>query len=328
MSRPAQLEKQMERVKELQDAMLQDDPAVNTTDPATVVDTPMEPVTPAAIEPPATVSKDEYDKLDQRYRTLQGMYNADQVRNRGEISNLHSTLQEMETKLAELQKASKPAAAAPTKYITDKDEEEYGDTLDMMRRAAREEAEAIAAKDRDALLERIAQLEAQTGQLRNTVVPTVESLSRAQSDQIKAEFWAAINTQVPDWKTINDTQEFKDWLLAKDPITGGNKQYFLDEASRDFDAPKVIRFFNEWKRIAAGGPTPAPNTAQDALERMVAPGPARSAPANPNEKKRWTNDEIGKFYADVNRGVYTNKVERDRIEADIFLAQQEGRVTK
>ena len=45
-------------------------------------------------------------------------------------------------------------------------------------------------------------------------------------------------------------------------------------------------------------------------------------------RKAWTQDEIQAFYRDVNRGVYRNKPdEKDRIEADIFLAQSKNLIT-
>ena len=333
MSRPAQLEKQIERVKELQAEMLEGDkPTVedNQQKETQQEPTPPETVTPTVVnEPPATVSKDEYNKLEQRYRTLQGMHAADVARFRTETASLTAAIQDLEERLLAQEKAT-TSVVTPVKYVTEDDEREYGDTLDMVRRAAREEAEAIARKQEAAYLERINQLESQLGHVRNTVIPTVEGLTKSQQEQIKAEFWGAIDTQVPDWRTINDNQDFKAWLLAEDPITGSTRQQFLSQARDEYNAPRVIKFFQEWKRLAAGGQTPAPqNNAQSELERMVAPGASKggSIPTQP-EKKQWTRAEVAQFYKDVATGKYAGKDDaRKKVQDDIFLAQKEGRLS-
>ena len=331
MSRPAQLEQQIARVKELQAEMLEGDkPPVDDQGDNDAGTTPPEPAKPAAVvEMPATVSKEEFDKLEQRYRTLQGMHNADVNRYRGEISTLQSALQDLEDRVVAAENAAKTSTYTPAKYVTAEDEEEYGDTLEMVRRAAREEAENIAAKREQAYLDRIAQLEQQIGHVQNTVVPKVEDLTTSRAEQIKAEFWAAINAQVPDWQTINQDPKFREWLLDEDQVTGANRQQFLSQAQKQLNAQRVIRFFEEWKRTQAGGQTPAPKkTAQSDLEKLVAPGTSKGGAAVVQpEKKTWTHADIGAFYADVTRGKYINRPEeRKKIENDIFAAQAEGRV--
>lgn len=327
MSRPAQLEQQIERVKQLQAEMIEDNEPSTPTEP--VVGTmPPEPVAPQlVVVEPATISKEEYDRLEQRYRTLQGMHKADVGHLRGELAATGATIQNLEQRIAEAEKASKPQAA-PTKYVTAEDEEEYGDTLEMVRRAAREEAEEILAKREEGYLVRIAELETQVGHVRNTVVPVVEDISRSQAEQVKTDFWGAIETQVPNWQAINDNPAFKAWLVAEDQITGSTRQQFLAQAQREYNASRVIKFFKEWERTAAGGQTPAPrNNPQSELEQFVAPGTSRSTPPVDKTKKQWTKEAISKFYQDSVVGKYASKPdERKRIEKDLFDAQSEGRI--
>lgn len=334
MSRPAQLEKQIERTKEIQAEMAKGAEAVEGTTPSTdgtpAVVTPEPGVTTVANESPATVSKEDYDKLEQRYRTLQGMHTADGQRFRTEMASMQGALNDLENRLVAAEEANKSQPVTPSRYVTAEDEEEYGDTLAMMRRAAKEEAEAVAFAREKANLERIANLERTLGYLQNNVVPAVEGITRSQGEQVKAQFWDAINVQVPDWRTVNDDPNFKAWLLAEDPVTGATRQQFLTQARNDYNAMRVIAFFKEWKRQAAGGQTPAPNQTQAELERLVAPGASKggTTPVTP-EKKTWTSADIAKFYADINRGVYANKLdERKKIEADLFAAQAEGRISR
>lgn len=331
MSRPAQLEQQIAHVAELQAKMLEGENQnveLNEDGTPKIVE-PSEPVNePVVVEPPATINKEDYDKLEQRYRTLQGMHNAETSRLRAEMKDALLALNDLENKLVEVQNANKPAPAQ-VKYVTAEDEVEYGDTLEMVRRAAREEAENLAAKREEILLQRMAELEGQVGYVRNTVVPTVEHMTRAQQDQMKAEFWSTIDTQVPNWREINDKQEFKDWLTTTDPLLGANKQHFLRQAQEQLDASRVVGFFKEWERISAGGQTPAPkNTNQAMLEQMVTPGASKGATVVQSTPKTWTRAEITDFYKDVQLGKYSDKLEqRKKIEADIFLAQREGRIS-
>lgn len=333
MSRPAQLEAQIARVQEIQAEMTKGDTQDNVElnddgTPKTV--TPPEAVTPPpVVEPPATINKEEYDKLEQRFRTLQGMYNADSVRLRGELKEALDAIKELEDRVVAAEATAKTPNDAPVKYITAEDESEYGDTLDMVRRAAREEAENLARKREEKFLNEIAELKNQLGYVQSTVVPKVDSITRSQEEQVKAEFWGAIETQVPNWRTINDSADFRAWLIAEDPLTGATRQQFLAQAQYNYNAPRVIGFFKEWERTKAGGQTPAPkNSAHSELEKMVSPGASKggNVPVT-TEPKIWSHDAIGKFYADVTKGVYANKPEeRKKIEADIFAAQREGRV--
>lgn len=328
MSRPAQLEQQIERVKQIQAELMDDDTAPVQPEVPTP-EAPQEPVTPQpVVQEPATVSKEEYDRLEQRYRTLQGMHKADVSSLRGELNAATAAIRELENRAAAAERAAQ-TPTPPTKYVTEEDEEEYGDTLEMVRRASREEAEKVFRQSEQAYLARIAELEAEVGHVRNTVVPAVQDMSRAQVEQAKADFWSAINRDVPNWRTINDNQDFKDWLLSEDQLTGTTRQHFLAQAQQELNAPRVIRFFKEWERTAAGGQTPAPVKPQGELEKYVAPGNSRSTGPVDQTKKQWTRTEISQFYQDTMMGKYNSRPEeKKRIEADIFAAQREGRVSQ
>ena len=324
MSRPAQLQQQIDHVKKLQDELLNPTPeGGNTDEPKEPVEPTEQHVQPVVQEPPVSISKEEYDRLEQKYSTLQGMHRADQARFREQLSTLNATVHNLESRLlAEQQQLPKE----PTKYVTAQDEEEYGDTVEMVRRAAREEAEAFALKREEVLLARIAELERNTNHLQNTVVPVVDDINRSQIEAVKSQFWSAIDTQVPNWRTINETQAFKDWLLEEDRVTGATRQQFLSEARANYIPTRVIAIFKEWERSQAGGPTPAPKS-QSELEKFVAPGTSRSTTPNDNSKRKWTREDISKFYSDVVTGKYAGKAEeKKKLEDDIIAAQGEGRI--
>lgn len=326
MSRPAQLQQQIDHVKQLQAELLNPTPPTPPVDEPVPPQEPTEPVVPAVVaSPPATTSKEEFDRLEQKYRTLQGMHNADIVRNREQMAQLTATIQNLESRLAA--QTAPPTPSAPTKYVTAEDESEYGDTLEMVRRAAREEAESVAHKREDAYVKRIADLEAKLSQVQ-TVMPIVEDMQHRDVERIKSQFWDTVNSQVPNWRTINDNQAFKDWLVAEDPVTGATRQQFLAEARANYIPSRVVTIFKEWERSQAGGPTPAPSSQTD-LQKYVAPGSSRTtAPPDGNNKRKWTKADISQFYSDVLNGKYAGKAEeKNKIEADIYAAQRENRIS-
>lgn len=329
MSRPAQVEQQIERVKQLQAEMAEASAPV-VTDPPTLPTPPIppqEPVDPPVIDQtPATFTQEDIDRLEQRYRTLQGMHKADVTQLKAELNNAINSFEAYKAQVA-AQQQQQPAPT-PKKHVTDADVEEWGEAVEMARRAAREEAEAISLQREAALLNRIAELEQRTGYIQQTVVPAVQDMAYSREEQLRDTFWNTIDTQVPDWQTINATQAFKDWLLSEDQLTGVPRQQFLAQAQANYDAQRVVKFFNEWKRTAAGGQTPAPVTPQNNLQQYVAPGPARSTTPKEQKKKQWTRTEISEFYKDSMLGKYRDRPEeKKRIEADISLAAQEGRVS-
>ena len=125
------------------------------------------------------------DTWEQKYKTLQGMYNAEVPRLKAENRELTSRVSQMEQLLGTLnnQPAAQPESTDP--LITDKDVQEYGDSIDVMRRAAREEVAQANA--------RVAQLEQQVMQMQTSVVPQMNQISHAQAQSATQQFWADLS---------------------------------------------------------------------------------------------------------------------------------------
>ena len=270
-------------------------------------------------------SKKDEESLIQKYRTLQGMYNAEVPRLHAQNRELTNRVQQMEQLLATI--TSQPNAAStdatPTKLLTDKDVEEYGESLDVMRRAAREEISSADA--------RIAQLERTIMQLQGNLVPQVNSLTQRQAVSAEQQFWSDLNDAVPNWSSINDNQDFQSWLLEVDPLSGISRQTILEDAQRNLEVHRVSNFFKSWLDLS-GQANVAQNTRRNTtaneLEKQVTPGRSRST-GNPasTQAKSYTRDDINGFFRDVRDGKYKGKeAERDRIERDIFAAQRENRI--
>ena len=264
------------------------------------------------------------DTAEQRYRTLQGMYNADTARLRTENQQLSARLTQLEQLLSSL--SAQPAASAQQteqaqRLVTDKDIEEYGDSIEVMRRVSREEA---AAAQR-----RIAELEQLVRNMQTSVLPRVEQVAQRQAVTAEQAFWSDLTTAVPNWRDVNADPGFHSWLLEVDPLTGLSRQTYLDDAQRNLDSARVASFFRMWQGNSGQSVAQSPrNAAASQLEKQVAPGRGRSSGApSPEQPKTYTNADIAKFFDDVRKGAFKGKeAERDRIERDIFAAQRENRI--
>ena len=332
MSIPKQVQKQSEEVQELYKQIngeTEEAQATAEAAPAEAVNDVAEPTTSDSVEEQAPQSEpqeqaesgDQEPKeadWQQKYRSLQGMYNADVPRLNAENRDLSSRVSQLEGLLSSMQEPAQQTPVQSEKLITDDDVKEYGDSIAVMRKAAREEVS-----------QEIAQLKQQLGQLQG-VLPQVQQVQAQQKKSGEQTFWSTIASEVPNWSDINNDPDFQSWLLAIDPLTGISRQTYLEDAQKNLDASRVVNFFRTWE-----GENGKTNTAQvdrtaqqSQLQKQVAPGRSRNNGVKTSGQNRtYTPNDIQEFYADVRKGKYKGRDdERGRIERDIFAAQQEGRI--
>ena len=259
---------------------------------------------------------------EQKYKTLQGMYNADVPRLNAKNRDMQNRVAQLEQLLSTMNSQPQTQAAPVNNdpLITEADVKEYGDSIDVMRRAAREEVNAANG--------RIAQLEAMVQQMQG-VVPQVQQVQAAQKASSEQAFWNQLSSTVPNWEEINDNPDFQTWLLEMDPLSGISRQTYLDDAQRNLDVPRVANFFKSWeqatgKTIDAQERRPSTNSQ---LEKQVSPGRGRSGRPAVQEGQKYSPADITAFFDAVRKGRYKGREEeRGRIERDIFAAQREGRI--
>ena len=262
------------------------------------------------------------DNWQQKYKSLQGMYNADVPRLNAQNRELSSRVSQLEGLLSTTQSQPVQQPSSPSEpLITEDDVKEYGDSIDIMRKAAREEVAKANS--------RVSQLEAQIQQLQG-VVPKVQQVQAQQQQNSEQAFWAKISSAVPNWNDVNNNPDFQSWLLDIDPLTGITRQTYLEDAQKQLDAGRVINFFNTWGK-ANGNSNNAQTTRKtqnSQLQRQVAPGRSRSNGAVVSgDSPTYSRADISQFFADVREGKFKGRDdERGRIERDIFAAQSEGRI--
>lgn len=266
-----------------------------------------------------------------KYKTLQGMYNADVGRLTAANRDMTARVSHLETLLASLSAPPAPVAqsapSAPVSSLTETDMAEYGDSIEVMRKVAQDTFSPVFSKV-SGIERAVNELAAK---LNTSVVPQVERVSRQQAASAEDRFWSALNAELPDWQKINNNKAFLDWLAAVDPLTNLTRQQYLDQAQSALDVSRVVAIFRAFasKSEISSAPTNAqPSRSASELERQVAPGRGRSSATTSSEApKTYTPVDIRKFFEDVRQGKYKGREsERDRIERDIFAAQRDGRI--
>jgi hypothetical protein len=276
------------------------DPAL-TGDPAPEAQGVTPPTESNAEAPPTGELPDQQkkdDQWEQRYKVIEGKYRAEVPRLNADNRELRQQLEILKTEIEQL----KSRGTQPSSLISDEDREKYGDDLlDVIKRAAQEQA---AAKEGE-----IADLKRQLESVTTTTAKTAE-----------VSFFDQLGASVPDWVEINADDQFLKWLDEYDEFTGRTRQDLLSDAEQARDASRVAKFFNSWKATQKSHAT---NT-QRALESQVSPDANRVSTPPPG-KRFFTRGEIAEFYSAARRGEISAK-EMVAMEADIHAATIEGRI--
>ena len=310
---PKQVQKQSEEVQELYKEVSQEEETGEVTEDTTDSNSEPEQATEPEQEEQQASGTQEED-YEQKWKTLQGMYNAEVPNLKAQNQNLQGRISQMEQLISSMETKKEPAKA-PEKVslVTQDDIDEFGDSIDMMRKVTKEES--FSAQNR------IAQLETELADMKTNILPKVDSAAQAANSSREQVFWSELSTSVPNWQEINGNQGFKDWLNEVDPLTGITRQAYLDDAQKQFDAKRVTNFFTTWESLK-GTPAAQTNQASKELAKQVAPKKGRTTSTQVNPGQQYSPEDIKKFFSDVQKGKYRGREkERDKIERDIFAAQ-------
>lgn len=279
--------------------------------PAAPADPTPEPPPPAAPAVPA-LSPEE---MDHRFKSAEGRYKTAAAQN----AALLEQIAKQNDEIARLQQVARPAAPQ-TPVLTDKDKELYGDELiDFVKRAAQE----VVAPVQQA----VQQVTAQT-----------QNVARATQQASARSITEALDQDIPDWRQINGSAEWKAWLALPDVYSGVPRIQLLNAANKAGSPARVVAFFRGFlsdyaaqQPPAAPNAEPAPPPAQPrqpavSLEMIAAPGrpqPAGgSTPTPADQQPSFTRAEVAKFYSDVRKGLYAGREqEKMTVERQIFAAQ-------
>ena len=327
MSLPKQVQMQLEEAERLQ-AEISGEPVVEAADgtqpPQTEPDEsgqpavdPATPVQQDSGQTPEPPKADEEQTWHNRFKTLQGKYNAEVPRLSTDVRDLKGQLTAALAKLDSFTTA-KPAAPQ-TKLVTDKDVEVFGsDLIDVIDRKAREVAQTMVDSQVESLNSENQKLREQLGGVTDR---------QASSDQ--RGYFSELAQAVPDWEAVNVDDGFLEWLAEVDTLSGMPRQEYLNRAFQSLDTKRTVALFDAYKQ-RMGNPVQAAAAVdpKSQLQRQVAPGTSKASAAAPGSgTKIWTMLEVDQFYRSITQGNYRdNEPERVRIEAEIDQAVAEGRL--
>ena len=107
------------------------------------------------------------------------------------------------------------------------------------------------------------------------------------------------------------------------------RQQLLGNAQQDLSAYRVAALFNQFTQFNPAAVQPAVKPTPQVPEDQIQPGQSRAGGdvVQPSSQLRtWSSVEISAFYKDKAAGKYS-QADAAALEADIFAAQKQGRIT-
>lgn len=284
------------------------------------------PVEPAAADPalaPAAAAPQELatqitetrdaSYWQHRFNVLKGKYDA-------EVPQLQRQVTEVNRQLQEAKQAA-PAASAPQRAqeaiadLSPEELEQFGPELITVIQRIASRAAGPATPANTAEMENLRQ---EVGQLREE-----------RQQDATARFWTDLAQAVPNYREINSDQRFHAWLTEIDPFSGMPRQQLLVNAQQELSAYRVIALFNAFAQTNPAVASPAGTQQPQIPPEQIQPAASRvgGEVAQPISQQRiWSSSDIGQFYRDKAAGKYRSD-EAAALEADIFAAQTQGRIT-
>jgi hypothetical protein len=310
-------------------------PPGNSSEPAPQSQAPPPaeaPVPPAQVPPPAVEGEASWEH---KFKSLQGRLESDSRRQREMMTQLSERVEAL-TRENQVLRTAQPTTQEPNGHTSLSEQEiaDYGpEFVDVMRR--------VVADATGPLQDEIQNLRGQLGHVQQETGNAF--LSRMNS---------TLNAMVPGWSEMNKDPRFIQWTQLPDIFSGAIRRELMQGAWNSGDPHRVAAFFQAYlaeeaatnpQRAAeqrtlppsrmtvtpspANSPSPATPGAPFDLSLLAAPGRAHSAGGSPAEKPVYTSADITKFYTDVAAGRWRHReAERAAIDADIMMAQREGRI--
>lgn len=279
------------------------------------------PVTPP-VTPPVT-HQPTVEEVQRNYKAMEGRYR----KANESLESANQRITELENMVQQMRAAPPAAPTSVESLLTPEEIQDYGpEFIDLVKRASADATRPLLAE--------IGRLQAQLSHVGQKVEgQRIESMH----DKMDAMF--------PRWRELNSDPQFIEWSNLHDTYSGAIRKKLMQEAWDSGDARRCTAFFQGFlaEEAAITDPTrvqhpssglqPAPLApvapqGRITLESLAAPGRARSAAGDPPaEKPFYTPQQVSQFYVDVARGRYRGReAEKAQIEADIHMAQFEGRI--
>ena len=280
-----------------------------------------EPAKAPVVEPVAVVAQPVIpvsgsEDWEQKYRVMQGKFNSEVPALQAQVTTLTEQVKQfMENKPNETVETPENFDDAVSAL-----QEQYGaEFTDMVNNATEAKATVIAREIANQIVdERLKDINAK-----------VETVAETQVQTASEKFYGNLDNKLSSWREINKDPTFLAWLNRPIDAELGGETYMdkLKAAYGSLDDSMVLTIFNRYIKLN-------PNAAQSnasKLDELVVPADQGGEDdlINPDKAKRtYSAAEVNQFYADSAAGKYKDRPEeKARMEADIFAAQSEGRIT-
>lgn len=298
--------------------------AEQQADPQPKVETPEEapkPVeakeeTPEPKEKPVR-SDDDPAYWKQKYKTLQGMYDADVPRLNSQLKDLTGELDALKATVGKAQEEAEAAKAQAEherqkNLITDEDRQEFGeDLIEVQRKVAREELADF--------VQQIEALKTQNAQLQ-------ERLEQTGTEVTTASFEQRLERAIPGFSELNSSPEWIEWLNEVDPMLRAPRMVAAQKAYTQGDVDGVAHYVKLFREATEAAPEPKKESQE--LENQIQPPRSASPQATPQAKGNvYSTADIQQMFKRVTElGVAGRVDEARKLEAEIDAAYTQGRV--
>lgn len=315
------LEKEMTARTEKPKAAKSKDEAPTEDQADTVVDAPdtqnVQDAAPETAKPADTPPTDLEETFEQKYRTLQGKYDAEVPRLHQQIRDLKARVDEMAEKAKRPSEPEQPEKSKErVSLVTDADREEFGEELiDVQRRVARE----VSQEYEDRMEAQAKLIEELRASIQNT------------GNQVgQMTFAQELKGLVPDFEQIDNDERWVQWLNEYDPMLRGPRRDQAQAAFNAGDAKAIADYVSLFKQSISDTQKPAEDRRQAELEKQVAPNRtanSQSARSTGKEAKIYSQREVEAGWNKIR--VLNTKGQTDaaaKLEAELTVAYLEGRV--
>jgi len=272
------------------------------------------------------------EALNNRYRVLQGKYDAETRQARSEISRLNGVIDVLQKQVSDLNAKMAQAAEKP------KEPEKPAAPVANFVPTEHLSADEIKRLDEEGLDSDVlgilgkAFVAAAAKNAPNDVLQKVETLEKQQkqsAEQQQKQAFDAYNRQIdnalPDFDAVNNDPRFIEWLSKPvSPYVQKTRHQALKEAHDAMDAGTVIRMFKDFKdrlKPKKKEPEIEPPSSVGADEGKIVKDGNSSKLSMERLAAKWTPEKIRAFYADVSRGAYRRTPEQvKKIETEIWQA--------
>ena len=331
MGIPKQVQRDLDEVAEYERQLTAPtDPAVETSPASTEpsLTAPAEPKLAVVPEPTVAMPTQLSDRdllalSEQKYRTLEGKYNAEVPRLHAQVKDLGFQVQ---TLTQAVEQAKQPQTPTPTqtaqeRLVTAEDEESFGkDLIDVQRRVALE-----------AIRDHVEPLKVEITKRDERIVQLEQTLQKTGGEVATMSFEQKLSMQVPDFTQINVDPKWIAFLDEVDPYTNEPRRHYAEFVYSNGDVDKLKRIV-DFYRTQAGQPTPQSEVRQQRqteLERQVTPSrtttPATTVPTQ--NTRVYTEAEMNQQFNAVRQLNIAGKYEEAaKLEADLSEAYMQGRV--